>query len=107
MLKEVVKLAKGSVKSRTIPYDVISHFRDKINDMEKDIEKVLQLEKEEKEMNIAELQTFKAEKIIQHHDEIMSRPKRTWFQSHKERMQVSPHHVTSPGLKVNMKLIIS
>ena len=67
---------------------MITHFRDKINDMAKDIEKVLHLEKEEKEMSIAELQTFKAEKIIQHHDEIMSRPKRTWFQSHKERMQV-------------------
>ena len=83
-----IPIQQGSVKSRTIPYEVITHFRDKINDMAKDIEKVLHLEKEEKEMSIAELQTFKAEKIIQHHDEIMSRPKRTWFQSHKERMQV-------------------
>ena len=66
---------------------MIQKYRDKIENMEKDIYKVLKLEQEEKEFRISELQVYKAKAMIEHHDEIMSRPKRTWFQTHKERMQ--------------------
>ena len=66
---------------------MIQKYRDKIESMEKDVYSVLQLEQEEKEFRISELQVHKAANMIEHHDEIMSRPKRTWFQSHKERIQ--------------------
>ncbi len=70
-----------------LPTEVIQKYRDKIEAMEKDIYKVLKLEQEEKEMRISELQVHKAQAMMDHHDEIMSRPKRTWFQTHRQRMQ--------------------
>ncbi|GAB6025752.1 hypothetical protein CHUAL_011735 [Chamberlinius hualienensis] len=86
VLKEVIKKAKNPVKSRLIPSDAISKFRDRIEGLEKDIKRIIREEEEEKELRISELKAHKAEKIIEHHKEILSRPKRTWFQSHKERM---------------------
>lgn len=67
--------------------EVVMRYRDKIKELEKDVDMVMKEEKEEKELRIAELQTHKAVALIEHHDEIMSRPKRTWFQSHRERQQ--------------------
>eukprot|EP00057_Strongylocentrotus_purpuratus_P019942 XP_011674416.1 PREDICTED: probable ATP-dependent RNA helicase DDX27 [Strongylocentrotus purpuratus] len=87
MLKELVKRAKNPVKSRIIPQGVVAKYRDKIASLEEDIEEVLRLEREEKEMRTTELQLQKATMMLNHHSEIMSRPKRSWFQSHKERMQ--------------------
>ncbi|XP_072013558.1 probable ATP-dependent RNA helicase DDX27 [Amphiura filiformis] len=87
MLKEIVKRARNPVKSRVVPQGVIQKYRDKIESMEKDVYKVLKLEQAERELRISELQVHKAQNMIDHHDEIMSRPKRTWFQSHKARMQ--------------------
>lgn len=65
--------------------DVIQKYRDKIISMEEDIEEVMRLEEEEKEMRITELQMHKANAMLEHQKEIFSRPKRTWFQTHKER----------------------
>jgi ATP-dependent RNA helicase DDX27 len=45
------------------------------------VEEVLQEEKEEKLIRQAEMEATKGENMIKHHDEIMSRPKRTWFVS--------------------------
>ena len=67
------------------PPEVIQKFRDRISALEKDIEAVMQMEAEEKALRISELQVNKAEKMITHQDEILGRPKRTWFQTHKER----------------------
>ncbi|XP_002739621.2 putative ATP-dependent RNA helicase DDX27 [Saccoglossus kowalevskii] len=86
MLKEIVKRARNPVKSRVVPPDIVAKYRDKIEKMETDIEKIIKLEEEEKELRISELQVNKAKAIIEHHDEIYSRPKRSWFQSHMERM---------------------
>jgi ATP-dependent RNA helicase DDX27 len=38
-------------------------------------------------MRVAELKVNKAQKMIENREEIMSRPKRGWFQTHAERMQ--------------------
>jgi len=36
-------------------------------------------------MRQAEIELKKGQNIIEHHDEIYSRPARTWFQSEKEK----------------------
>ncbi len=54
--------------------------------MEKDLELIERQEQEEKEIRISELQINKAEKMMNHQEEIAGRPKRTWFQTHQERM---------------------
>ena len=70
-----------------ITLDVVAKYRDRIASLEEDIEEVLRLEKEEKEFAAAELQLHKATAMLRHREEILSRPKRSWFQSHRERMQ--------------------
>ncbi|XP_022082251.1 probable ATP-dependent RNA helicase DDX27 [Acanthaster planci] len=87
LLKDIVKKANNPVKSRIVPQDVVQKYRDKIASLEEDIGEVMRLEEEEKEMRITELQMHKANAMLEHQKEIFSRPKRTWFQTHKERVQ--------------------
>ncbi|XP_077982571.1 putative ATP-dependent RNA helicase DDX27 [Glandiceps talaboti] len=86
MLKEIVKRARNPVKSRVVPPDIVGKYRDKIEKMEEDIDKILKMEEEEKELRVSEMKANKVKAMIEHHDEIYSRPKRSWFQSHVERM---------------------
>ncbi|KAM3922856.1 putative ATP-dependent RNA helicase DDX27 [Leptodactylus fuscus] len=84
ILKEIVKKAQAPVKARILPQDVISKFRDKITKLEKEIYAVLQLEKEEKEMQKSEAQISKAEKRLEPGAE-PGRMERSWFQTKEER----------------------
>ncbi|KAK3603885.1 hypothetical protein CHS0354_042892 [Potamilus streckersoni] len=86
LLKEVVKKAKTPLKSRIIPQEVITKYRDKIESLEEDIKQLFEQEKEEKEMRSMENQVNKAQNILEKKKEMMEQ-KRTWFQTHKERMQ--------------------
>ncbi|ESO00124.1 hypothetical protein HELRODRAFT_83731 [Helobdella robusta] len=87
LLAQVIKASKVPVKMRTIPPEVIMKYRSRIVRLEKDVREIEKEEEEEKEFRITELKANKAIKMIEHHDEIMSRSKRTWFQSHQERQK--------------------
>uniref|UniRef100_T1J247 RNA helicase n=1 Tax=Strigamia maritima TaxID=126957 RepID=T1J247_STRMM len=86
LLQEILKRATLAVKRRTVKPEVIAKYREQIDKIEPDIKRVLHEEQEEKELRITELQAHKASKMVEHHKEIFSRPKRTWFQTHKERV---------------------
>ncbi|XP_053401705.1 probable ATP-dependent RNA helicase DDX27 [Mercenaria mercenaria] len=87
VLKEIVKKARTPLKTRIVPQDVISKYRDKISSMEKDIEEIELQEKEERELRATENQMNKAKRILEESkDEMNSDQKRVWFQTHKERM---------------------
>ncbi len=58
----------------------------KIDEMKDEIEDIMREEKEEKQLSQAEMQVRKGENIITHEDEIMARPKRTWFESEREKI---------------------
>jgi len=70
---------------RTLITDIVTYYRERIQRLERDVKDIERMELEEKELRVTELKVNKAESLIKHHDEIMSRPKRTWFQSHQER----------------------
>jgi ATP-dependent RNA helicase DDX27 len=57
----------------------------KIESLEKHVEEVLQAEAVARLDRIAEMEAMKAQNIIEHSDEIMSRPQRQWFASEKEK----------------------
>lgn len=80
MLKDVVKSAKCPVKSRVISTEVIVRYRDKIKKLESEIHEILKAEEEEKQLRISEMEVKKACNMIEHQDEIFSRPARTWIQ---------------------------
>ncbi|XP_049637281.1 probable ATP-dependent RNA helicase DDX27 [Suncus etruscus] len=86
MLKEIVKAAKAPVKARILPQDVILKFRDKIENMEKDVYSVLRLEAEEKEMQQSEAQISTAKRLLEKGKETANQePERSWFQTKEER----------------------
>lgn len=53
--------------------------------MEEDIQDVLQEEKEEKLLTVAERDMKRGENLMVHEDEIKGRPRRTWFESEKDK----------------------
>ncbi|XP_028285432.1 putative ATP-dependent RNA helicase DDX27 isoform X2 [Parambassis ranga] len=84
MLKEVVKSAKNTVKARVIPPDVVLKFRDLISKLEKDVEAVMKLEREERELAASEAKLSVAQKRL---DGSASESQRVWFQTQQERKQ--------------------
>ncbi|XP_027858216.1 putative ATP-dependent RNA helicase DDX27 [Xiphophorus couchianus] len=83
-LKEVVKSAKNSVKARVLPTEVILKFRDLISKLEKDVEAVMKLEREEREMAASEAKLSVAQKRLEGSS---SNSQRVWFQTQQERKQ--------------------
>ncbi|XP_042740847.1 probable ATP-dependent RNA helicase DDX27 [Lagopus leucura] len=87
MLKEIVKSAKTPVKARILPQDVILKFREKIENLEKDVYAVLCLEREEREMQQSEAQINKAKKQLEEgkQETAAKGVERSWFQTREER----------------------
>ncbi|OXB57613.1 hypothetical protein ASZ78_010575 [Callipepla squamata] len=87
MLKDIVKSAKTPVKARILPQDVILKFREKIENLEKDVYAVLCLEREEREMQQSEAQINKAKKQLEEgkQETATKGVERSWFQTREER----------------------
>ncbi|KAM6341169.1 LOW QUALITY PROTEIN: putative ATP-dependent RNA helicase DDX27 [Alca torda] len=86
MLKDIVKTAKTPVKARILPQDVILKFREKIENLEKDVYAVLCLEREEREMQQSEAKINRAKKQLEAgKQETAKGLERSWFQTREER----------------------
>lgn len=87
MLKAVIKQNSGSdkVRHRILESDVISLCAKSLDDINDDILAVLREEKEEKTIQRAEMELRKGQNMIEHEEEIFSRPARSWFQTGKEK----------------------
>lgn len=87
MLKDIVKSAKTAVKARIVPQDVILKFREKIENLEKDVYAVLCLEREEREMQQSEAQINRAKKQLEtgKQETVGAGLERSWFQTREER----------------------
>jgi ATP-dependent RNA helicase DDX27 len=100
IVSRIVDPAEADKRAKTV---------DALND---EIEEILKEEKEEKQLAQAEMQVKKGENIIIHQDEIMGRPKRTWFESEKEkraakklgRLELNGPDAESGNKKKNRKL---
>ncbi|KAG8946154.1 nucleolar DEAD-box protein required for synthesis of 60S ribosomal subunit [Tulasnella sp. 424] len=88
MLKAVMKRSDaGKVKHRLIPPDQVKAMMQKLEELKPEVAAVLQEEQAEKEIRAGEMQVQRAQNMIEHKDQILSRPKRTWFQSNSERQE--------------------
>ncbi|NXK51708.1 DDX27 helicase, partial [Chauna torquata] len=87
MLKDILKSAKTPVKARILPQDVILKFREKIENLEKDVYAVLCLEREEREMQQSEAQINRAKKQLEVGKQETGSEglERSWFQTREER----------------------
>ena len=79
VLKEIVKGENHRSVRRVVAPGVIEWCKKELERIAKDVDRVLEEEKEEKEIASGEMEIKKAENLIKHHKEISSRPPRLWF----------------------------
>ena len=78
-------LPSSKIASRTIdPSDADTSFH-KVRSLDPQIERILSMEKSEKLLSETERDLRRGENLIEHSAEIMARPKRTWFESEKDK----------------------
>ncbi|KAE8750031.1 hypothetical protein FOCC_FOCC003155 [Frankliniella occidentalis] len=81
VVREVIKNATNPVKSRIIPPEIISKYREKCEVLKEDIKNIMEEEFQERQLNKLENQANRAEKMLKGEKS----EKRDWFQSRKER----------------------
>ena len=64
---------------------MIARYRDKLKSLDTQVKSILKQEVEEKEMRLSEMELSKAHNLMEHKDEIMSRPARTWIKAGQKR----------------------
>ncbi|KAL2824140.1 P-loop containing nucleoside triphosphate hydrolase protein [Aspergillus cavernicola] len=105
VVKAAVKAGKtqgAKIVSRVVELAVADEWAAKAEDLSGEIDAVLDEEKLERQLSQAEMQVTKGENLIKHHDEIKSRPKRTWFETEKEKrvqQKISAAELNGPGTK--------
>lgn len=82
-MKEIIKQAKNPIKNRIIPPDIIEKYNKKLESLEADVERILQEEKNEKELAKIENQANRVEKLLK--DEGVKGYQRSWFQTKNEK----------------------
>ncbi|KAL9597744.1 MAG: hypothetical protein Q9219_004938 [cf. Caloplaca sp. 3 TL-2023] len=90
IVKAAVKVAKAQgakVVSRTVDIAEADKWQDRIDAFSAEIDNILDEEKELKQMTDLERDVRKGENLIEHDTEIKSRPKRTWFETEKEKKE--------------------
>ncbi|KEF58167.1 uncharacterized protein A1O9_06093 [Exophiala aquamarina CBS 119918] len=90
--RKIVKVAVKSgrtqgakIVSRAMETKEVDEMNKHIEELEADIEAILKEEKEEKQLAQVETQLTRGENLVKHEAEIMSRPKRTWFETEKDK----------------------
>jgi ATP-dependent RNA helicase DDX27 len=89
-VKAAVKAGRAQgakIVSRVIEASEADEWAEKVDEMADEIEEILKEEKEDKVLAQAEMQVRKGENIMTHEDEIKGRPKRTWFESEKQKLE--------------------
>lgn len=90
VVKAAVKAGKAQgakISSRVIDAAEADKLQAQIDELEAEIEEIMQEEKQEKEIAHVEMQVKKGENMIRHEEEINSRPKRTWFETQKDKQE--------------------
>jgi len=85
LMREIVKRAALNVRSRAVPPEVASQWRETVEGWEDSVRAVLSAEREERALRLADMEVAKASNLIEHADEIASRPARSWFVSEKQK----------------------
>ncbi|PGH13818.1 ATP-dependent RNA helicase drs1 [Helicocarpus griseus UAMH5409] len=110
VVKAAVKTSRAQgakIASRIIDAAEADKWAAKVEEMEDEVKEILKEEKEEKQLAQAEMEVTRGSNMIRHEQEIMSRPKRTWFETEKEKLQAkqaSFEELNGPSKKKKGKL---
>lgn len=88
LFKMIVKNSHDSVKQRVVPPKSLLGWREKLEGWTETVKQVLGEEAEDRLLRMAEMEANKASNLIMHHDEIMARPKKSWFQNADQKKAV-------------------
>lgn len=83
--RKVVKKCKSTLKSYSYPKQLKETIFTLINLLEEPMSKVMNQEREEFQLQKAEMELQKAQNLINYKEEIYNRPKKEWFQSIKQK----------------------
>ncbi|CAN6485308.1 unnamed protein product [Victoria cruziana] len=97
LLKGIVKRAGSKLLSRTVAEASLVKWSNWIEQMEHQVAEILQEEREERALRMAEMEAAKAENMIEHKTEIFSRPKKTWFETEREKKLAAKAAKASKG----------
>ncbi|KAK1296541.1 DEAD-box ATP-dependent RNA helicase 28 [Acorus calamus] len=89
LIKAIRKRANSTLLERKVAMKSILKWSQMIEQMEEQISAIFLEEREEKALRKAEMEAMKAENMIEHKDEIYSRPKKTWFVTEKEKKLIA------------------
>ncbi|EGE80902.1 2-isopropylmalate synthase [Blastomyces dermatitidis ATCC 18188] len=110
VVKAAVKTGRAQgakIVSRPIDSAEADKWAAKVEEMQEEVKEILKEEKEEKQLAQAEMEVTRGSNLINHEKEIMSRPKRTWFETEKEKLQAkqrSLEELNGPSKKKKGKL---
>ncbi|MCJ1475509.1 nucleolar DEAD-box protein required for synthesis of 60S ribosomal subunit [Lambiella insularis] len=88
VVKQAVRSGKAQgakIVSRVMDAELADTWAGRIEELQKELDEILAEEKEEKLVGTGEMELRKGENMIEHEGEIMARPKRTWFETEKEK----------------------
>ena len=83
--KTAAKGQRGKALGRNVDWTKVEETNELIEKNTDTIDEILEEEKQEKDILRAEMQIKKGQNMLKHKNEIQSRPKRTWFQSEKDK----------------------
>ncbi|KAI9617396.1 hypothetical protein KEM48_004848 [Puccinia striiformis f. sp. tritici PST-130] len=92
LIKEARKnclATQGAIKNRRLDPNLVKDVKSELEKLSSTIGEIIEEEKEEKELKNSEMQLKKGQNLIEHEDEIKSRPARTWFQSESDKKKSS------------------
>lgn len=97
ILKLAIKHSKDEIKTRIIKPEVI-HLLEKVfnQKIRASLITILNQEKNEKDIRVAEMEVNKVQNKIKFEDEIKSRPKKEWFQSKSDAIKSKNKNKTKP-----------
>lgn len=89
LFKMIVKNSHDTVKQRIVPPKTLVSWKEKLEEWTETVKQVLAEEAEDKLLRVAEMEANKASNMILHHDEIMGRPKKSWFQNEQQKKAIN------------------
>lgn len=88
LLRPILRLAKSQaapIRTRTLPLGALTNLQAQVSNSQPEIDAIFKEEKEERLLAQTERDMNKGENLMQYEAKIMSRPRRTWFQSESEK----------------------
>ena len=88
VVKAAVKAARSQgakILSRVVEVEQADRWAKQVEELAGEVEEVLREEKEERQLGQVEREVVRAANLVEHREEILARPRRTWFESEREK----------------------